>query len=81
VRFAVNVDPREGDLRRTEGTQAALSAFFPGVTLEIEEIDAETSPAAGDEEEGEFWRALATAVLAFLLVESGLGLWVRYRRR
>ena len=80
ARFAVNVDPREGDLRRIDAPEVSLSEFFPGTRVEFK-TDAESpEDSRSPEEQGEFWRTLAMAVLVFLLVESAIGLWVGRRR-
>ncbi|MCI0650285.1 MAG: BatA domain-containing protein [Planctomycetes bacterium] len=72
--FAVNADPKEGNLTRAD--VAALSEAYPGPVLGFEEVSKRAedgAAAAGDR--GEIWRTLFWAVLALLVVESVLARW------
>jgi hypothetical protein len=80
TRFAVNVDPAEGDLRQIEGAEAALATFFPGAAVELAGAAREREEGKEEEGRGEFWRALAAACLGFLLAESALAAFVGRRR-
>jgi hypothetical protein len=69
--FAVNVRPRESDLRRV--TEAELRRVFPGFEFRYQRGGLRRAEAAArTAEAGELWRALAYALLAVALVESVL---------
>ena len=79
LRFAVNVDPREGDLERIP--REAAGGFFPGLRVDFLESaePAKTERAAGPER-GELWRALVAGGLGLLALESLMAAWFGRRR-
>jgi len=68
--FAVNVRPRESDLRRL--SQEGLRQAFPGFEFGYQRGAGPRVEAARASEAGELWRALAYALLGLALVESVL---------
>lgn len=68
--FAVNVRPRESDLRRI--TEEELQRLFPGFEFAYQRGGTRRERAADTAEAGELWRALAYALLAMALLESVL---------
>jgi len=68
--FAVNVRPRESDLRRV--TEEELRRVFGGFEFRYQRGDARRIETAKTAEAGELWRALAYALLAMALLESVL---------
>ena len=71
--YAVNVDPREGDLTRVE--EEAFPALYPGVELRFaSEIEALPSDVT-QKREGELWRALLWSLIVLLAAEMGLAWW------
>ena len=68
--FAVNVRPRESDLRRV--TEEELRRVFGGFEFRYQRGDARRIETAKTAEAGELWRALAYALLAMALLESML---------
>ncbi len=69
--FAVNVRPRESDLRRV--SEAELRRVFPGFEFRYQRGGVGRGSAVlKAAEAGELWRALAYALLAMALVESVL---------
>jgi hypothetical protein len=74
IPFAVQLDPREGDLERLPPEEAAqLSSVF---VLPQSESNREHNPA--QPERGELWRQIALGCLVFLCLES---LWAAYLGR
>jgi hypothetical protein len=76
--FAVQLDPREGDLERL--SPGDLTALHPAFTL-LERGDDRGRAAAQGPQRGELWRILATLCLLFLIGESLWGAWIGQRRR
>lgn len=78
VSFAVQMDPREGDLERIEPRE--LGTLHRALAL----IDAGGDERGTDDgarpERGEFWRALAIACLAALVLETLWAAWLGARR-
>jgi hypothetical protein len=78
VYFAVQLEPREGDLERLDATE--LAAVHPGLVL----VGSGAGKGrAGDEDverQGELWRWLAGACLAFLVLESLWAAWLGHKR-
>lgn len=79
VSFAVQVDPREGDLARL--SIAETEALHPALVA----VEAGDEDRARDEgavpQQGELWRQLAWACLIALMAESLWAAWLGQRRR
>ena len=76
--FAVQLDPREGDLERL--SPGDLAALHPAFTV-LDRGDERSRAAAQSPQRGELWRVLATLCLLFLVGESLWGAWIGQRRR
>lgn len=77
--FAVQLDPREGDLERLALDE--LPGIHPALVPGGRGADAD---GPGDElgaEKGELWRLLAALALAALVAESAWAAWLGFRRR
>ena len=70
--FAVNVDPREGDLRRAD--RASLLAAMPGMDVEYVAGDV---LVVGEQAEArrELWPAMLIALVCVLMLEQALAWW------
>ncbi len=78
--IAVRLDPSEGDLARA--TAAEVEAIHPAlVVARTGDAGAEKVEAGGGPRQGELWRWLAMAALAFLVFESLWGAYIGNRRR
>jgi aerotolerance regulator-like protein len=79
IPFAVQLDPREGDLDRLGPNE--LSAVHPALVL-VGSTSSERPDEEGSQpERGELWRPIAAACLAFLVLESLWAAWVGRSRR
>ena len=77
-RFAVNVDPTEGDLRFL--TAAELIASYPDATLEVRATDDLLAGVAGNETT-DWSHLLFTPLALVLLCEQFLAYWLSYHPR
>lgn len=79
--IAVRLNPGEGDLARS--TASEVEAIHPALVVartgdaDAEEVDA----GSGGPRQGELWRWLAMAAIAFLVFESLWGAYIGNRRR
>ncbi|MBN1417698.1 MAG: BatA domain-containing protein [Planctomycetes bacterium] len=80
-RFAVNVDPEEGALKKASPED--LARAYPRLDATWERTGARSwqRGKVAEPTGGELWRALAYALLALLAVEGGLALWFGRRVR
>jgi hypothetical protein len=78
VPFAVQIDPREGDLDRV--TAAELATLHPALVLDRGERDG-TDGGDDDGSRSELWRIVALACFAALALETAWAAWLGGRRR
>ncbi len=78
VRFAVLLDPREGDLERL--WEGELEGLHPALRL-LESASSDAPEGGEGAARGELWRWLALAALLALVAESLWGAWLGLRRR
>jgi len=80
-RFAVNVDPEEGALKKASPED--LATAYPALEATWERAGARSwlRGKAPERSGGELWRAIAFSLLALLAVEGGLSLWFGRRIR
>jgi hypothetical protein len=79
VPFAVQIDPREGDLDRL--APAEVAAIHPGLVLVGSNANERNGREDDGPQKGELWRWLAGLCLAFLVGESLWAAWLGARRR
>jgi hypothetical protein len=77
--FAVQLDPREGDLERLAPEE--LPGIHPALVHGGRGADAEDPGDDLGPEKGELWRLLAALGLAALVAESAWAAWLGFRRR
>lgn len=77
--FAVNVEPKEGDLERL--TAEMVPGFFPGMAVAWS-AGGDSAPAAPAQpkDRGEIWTELVIAGISILALESLLAAWFGRRR-
>lgn len=71
--FAVNVDPREGDLRRAD--RASLVAAMPGMDVEYVTGEVLSAGEQAAEARRELWPALLIVLVSVLMFEQALAWW------
>jgi hypothetical protein len=77
-KFAVGVEPDEGDLFRSSFSSAASA--FPGIDVRLAGGLEEESAPQSEGSRNEVWRALIAAALGILVLESALATWFGRRR-